>query len=180
MSDPGPEPGCCPYCWAENHRSDATNCWRCDRPIERPEATRPPPAARPRFGLGALMMLIALIAVCLGLMREAPGLLVLLAVTVAPALVWTLVVTSRTKAEEGRPMSLPETMGVFILALLAVVIIWVSSLIAFVATCLPIGFVTFDLGRGGGLGVVLAFGIGGVAAVAAGYGTYRLLRRLRP
>ena len=92
MSKAVADPGRCPHCQAEVFWSDASQCWMCGQALDRsaPPAGPPPPpvpTARSTFGLSSVMLVIALIAVCLGVVREVPWLGIVLAITVAPALV---------------------------------------------------------------------------------------------
>jgi hypothetical protein len=184
MNEPGPvpDPARCPHCQAEVYWSEATQCWLCGQSLDRPgPAVAPPPPpmepARRTFGLSSLMLVIALVAVCLGVYREVPGLGILLAILVTPALVRTSVVATRRKAG-GRPMPPLDKVGVFAGTLAAVVVIGVSAIAAFAITCFPIGLAAFSMGRNGGVLGVTAFLVGFCAALAAGYGAYRLIRRI--
>ena len=175
-----PKPARCPHCQAEIYWSDASQCWMCGQALGRlepPGAPSPPPeaAARRTFGLTSLMLIIVVIAVCLGVLREVPWMGILLAGAVVPALAWTVVVVARSKARRGRPLPAREKVGIFGFALAAVAAIWAAALVAFVITCFPVGMATMD---GGANGFILACGVGGVAALAAGYGSYRLFRLL--
>jgi hypothetical protein len=109
----------CPECGANNPEA-APACWMCDGPLSPglakrellPEPSPPPPTT---FRLGALMVAIALIAVFLGVAREAPGLAILLAVVATPALLVTLGKSWQRRAE-GFPMSATEKAGTFLFA----------------------------------------------------------------
>jgi len=128
------------------------------------------------------MMAIAVIAVCLGVWHEEPVLGIVLAVAVAPALGYTVFLAAKTKAR-GRPMAVFEKVDTFIAAIVGVVVIELSTFIAFFVTCFPIGLVAFAAtgginNKGTGItGVVVAVVIGGAAAIAAAYMTYRSLTR---
>ncbi len=126
------------------------------------------------FTLGSLMLVIALIAVCLGVTVEVPGLGILLIVLAAPALVRTLLNVSHSKAE-GVTLTLPQKAALFLGSLGIVALIALGALIAFVITCVPAGFVGIE--TDGNVGIVLAIGAGLIAAGAAGF---FLARRLWP
>ena len=82
------------------------------------------------FRISSLLMVIAVIAVCLGVAHENLVLGIILAVAVAPALMYTFMVAARSKAR-GKPMVLLEKVGSFLAAIAGVVVIAVSAFIAF-------------------------------------------------
>jgi hypothetical protein len=102
-------------------------------------AGRKEPAMR-TIHLNTLMVLIAVIAVCLGVLHEAPGLGILLIVLVIPALARTIAGTRRQQAL-GRSMSWDEKMLAFFGSLGIVALIGLAATIAFVVTCTPTVFV---------------------------------------
>jgi hypothetical protein len=75
-------------------------------------------------------------------------------------------------------MSALDKVGIFAGTLAAMVVIGVSAIAAFVITCLPIGAAAFSVGRPGGILFVTAYLVGLCAALGAGYGVYRLIRRI--
>jgi hypothetical protein len=86
-------------------------------------------------------------------------------------------VAARQRAR-GRFLTALDKVGIFAGTLAAVVVIGVSACGAFVVTCMPIAMVGFDRGRNTyGLGLI-AFLVGFSAALSAGYGAYRLMRRI--
>jgi hypothetical protein len=183
-----PERVHCTECGAAN-RPGGTRCFLCGHPlhldagpIPRPAEGQSTPAPRAEvavghtFSLASLVLVIALLAVCLGVGHEAPGLGIVLALVSAPALFHTTARAIRSKAG-GRPMSATMKVRVFLASLAAVVLISLSAIIAFVATCFPIGLVS--LGVNFQAGMFVAMIVGGIAAVAAPILTYRLIRRLR-
>ena len=180
------EPEICPHCGAVN-RLSRTTCWLCGHsPVATGAAAEPQPQASPTektaqrtFGLSSLMLLIALIAVCLGVMRELPGLGIALAVVATPALIRTIGAVGRKEAR-GRPMDVPEIIGTFLGSVAVVTTIAVAAGAAFVATCFPVGLVTLGPDRGWGVGIVgivFAFVLG---FAVAGFVGYFLIRRLWP
>jgi hypothetical protein len=120
------------------------------------------------------MLVIALIAVCLGVLVEIPGLGVVLLLVSTPALIRTLMAVSRGKAA-GRPLSGWEKMTVFAGSLGVVAVIGLASLIAFIATCFPVGLISVQADMG--VGVFLAFSVG---IIAAGFVGFTLIRKLWP
>ena len=182
MNATAPVPGQsrCPHCGAEVYWSEATQCWGCGRPLGWFERANREARARPaRRGnrLGSVMLGVALIAVGLGAIRVAPGLGIVLAILATPALVRTALVAADQEAR-GRPLTLLEKVGVFAGTLAAVVVVGVTAIVAFVATCFPIGLAGFSAGSAGGVLVFIGFLVGFCAALAAGYGAYRLIRRI--
>jgi hypothetical protein len=173
----------CLHCQAENPPGSAT-CASCGRPLppvgdsgqdeiwwlpaDRAET------ARRTYHLSTLMLLVAVIAVCLGVMREVPGLGVLLILLMVPALIRTLAGAARRQSR-GSPMPWEEKLVVFLSSLGIVFVIGFAALIAFVTTCFPAGLVMFGVGWQFGLIVAVIVGL-----VAAGLVFYHLGRVLWP
>jgi len=136
------------------------------------------------FRISSLLMAIAVIAVCLGVAHENWGLGIVLAVAVAPALLWTIYEATTNKAN-GRPMAVFEKVGTFLGSLVGVVVIEVSAVIAFVVTCVPMGLATVrgfgDSARANTWGstyLPVAVVNGGLVGIAVGgYVTYVLITR---
>jgi hypothetical protein len=173
----------CLHCQAENPPGSAT-CGSCGRPLPpvggsgQDEILWLPPdraeSARRTYHLSTLMLLVAVISVCLGVLREVPGLGVLLILLMVPALIRTLAGAARRQSR-GSPMSWNEKLAVFLSSLGIVFVVGFASLIAFVATCLPAGVVM--IGTGSEFGFYLAVIVG---LAAAGFVFYRLGRALWP
>jgi hypothetical protein len=128
--------------------------------------------ARRTVQLNTLMLLIAVIAVCLGVLHEAPGLGIVLVILVIPALARTIGGARRRQAL-GRSMSWDERFLNFFASLGIVIVIEVAAAIAFVATCTPTGIVAanaMDL-----YGFILA---GLIGLAAAGFVVFYLGRAL--
>jgi hypothetical protein len=129
----------CPDCGAGNPEP-ATACWLCDGPLSpgvvKPQPRQglgPPPPSSSALRLSSLMVTIALIAVFLGVAREAPGLAILLAIVATPALLVTFSTAWRRRAA-GFPMSTTEKTGTFLLtAVITVAVILGVLAIAAVA-----------------------------------------------
>lgn len=124
--------------------------------------------------LGTLMVAIAMVAVCLAVLRVSLGFGVLLILILVPASGRTIAAVLRRHAR-GRRMDWSERLELFVLSLCIVVVIGLASLVAFAATCFPSGVI---LGNGAGIwGLVVAviIGIGAAGCVA-----YSLIRRLWP
>lgn len=181
MENAEPRMVVCPSCGGENlARFD--RCFLCDQPLFAGTAGAENPWAAPAvelkpssttFTLGSLMLVIALIAVCLGVLVEIPGLGVVLLLVSTPALIRTLVAVSRSKAA-GRPIGGWDKVVLFAGSLWVVALIWLGSLIAFVATCFPLGFALAQVDLNA---ILLAIGAGILVAGTAGF---YLIRKLWP
>jgi hypothetical protein len=179
MSIPLPELVHCPHCGAKNPAIEEV-CQECGRPLA---IVIGPPARIRRLGLGTLMLLIAEVAVCLAVMRELPGLGILMFLILVPAHVRTVVAVARRKADE-RPMTWEEALGAFVASMGLMVVIGAAAGVAFGTTC----FVGFWGGAGlrslwpgqgqfEGLGWGLVVG-GTMGTLAALFVIVVLLRRL--
>lgn len=128
----------CPICRTENRR-DATSCFLCSQSLagaeviatETPFRAVAPGAHRPTFRLSTIMLVVALIAVSLGVWLEAPGLIVVFAVPAVIALIRTVVVSG------GRDSGFKHV-GVFLVTFLLVIGVAIAGWVAFCATCLAI------------------------------------------
>ena len=181
------EPTACPHCAAVNPPG-ALTCWLCRQAVQTPaaatarmpEATPSAVAAHRTFGLSSLMLVIALIAVFLGVLREAPGLAIGLAVVSTPVLIRAARGTKRREAQR-RPMTFLASLGVVLTA-------GVGDVVAFFVTCLAEATVGWSLIEGipfvrrvGGEYAGLAWSVWlglPVAVVVAGFVGYVLIRRL--
>ena len=109
QTKPSPEPACWD-CGATNDPG-SSECWLCHRgDWDKDPGIRWLPSGpdRPRRGpmltIAGWMILIAVIGVAIGLVREVPGLGFLLLISVVPALVVTEV-KARRRRRRGEPMS---------------------------------------------------------------------------
>jgi hypothetical protein len=122
-----------------------------------------------------MLLVIAVIAVCLGVWQAQPVLGVIVAVIVLPALGYTSVIAFQS-ASKGRPMAVSEKLNRFLAALVGVVVILFAALVAFCMTCVPTGFIAMS--AAGDQALIVALVVGGIFAAAAAAGvTYLLLRR---
>ena len=168
----------CPMCSAEN-RGGTARCFLCGQSLSgATEFVPPKPAAepaagwRPTFQINSMMLMIALIAVFLGLFHEAPGIALAMAIPGTIALIRTFAVAGRRPG----PPSWDEHVAVFLGTFAAVVTVAIAAGVLFFATCLAI--VTTGPGTYGSLGDAL-FG-GGIAGVAVIIGlTVVFVRRSR-
>lgn len=145
MSQSHPTERYCPECGAAARPADV-NCWLCHRPLvvtaELVEAG-PPFAGRPappkwvnpaQFSLETLMLVITLIAVCLGMIMALPGLGVLVAIVAAPALVRTLVAGYQERSA-GTPLTLGEKLLTFLASTGVSLAVIATGWTAFAAAC---------------------------------------------
>jgi ribosomal protein L40E len=151
MSKPDPWPTPEPVCWdcGATNVPGASECWLCQRrdwrehPGLRPRhPASPPPQRGPLSTIAGWMILIAVIGVAAGLLREAPGLAVVLLVIVGPALATTEVKASRRR-RRGEPMSSWEwTLWVLGLMFLIPIVLIVAVAIALFLYCSALGIKT--------------------------------------
>lgn len=166
---PPPEPTC-PECGAKIRGPRATRCWMCQEPftamVRRDDGPNPfrlpePKADSPAWAVfGALAILI-----CGGLMFDAPGILVVLCILLVPALVRTLVATTRTRA----PLSVGSTLLAFFSSIGIVTVVGIAATAAFLATCFAacLGGVVMSGPGLRGINGILIFGcvLGGLIAL---------------
>ncbi len=156
----------CPICSAENAEGSA-RCFLCGQSLvgaevslaKKPGIAAPEPH-RPSFHLNSLMLVIALIAVFLGVAHEAPGLAMLLAVPGTIALIRTFTVAGRWP---DRP-SWYDHVAVFLGTFAAVVTVAIAAVISFFVTCLAI--VATGTGPYGGNNFGVGLVVGGIVGVA--------------
>ena len=155
----------CPECGARLKAADA-KCWLCGRQLthdaEIVEATivapewaeaHQPPLKPWQFSLESLLLVITLVAVCMGMIVAMPGIGVLAAIVAAPALIRTLMV-----GYQERRLGHKQSMGEKVLAFLASTGVAIAVLLAgasaFGAACFASCLVVLGLEstRGGGAG----------------------------
>jgi hypothetical protein len=169
----------CPHCLAVNNHG-ASQCFLCDRSLAgiRPDAKAQGVGSSRRggtFHLATMMVVIALIAVYLGLFVTMPGLALVLAIPGVIALVRALMLPGRYSY---RDPSVFDYMGSFFGTFAVVVMLMISSLVAFCATCLGIASIGGAGFRGGdAIGEGLA--CGSIAAIAVIIAFCAWLARLR-
>jgi hypothetical protein len=139
-------------------------------------------AVQRTFGLSSVMLIIALIAVCLGVIRVAPGVGVVLAILATPAAVRTAIASSRREAK-GLPMAGGERLWAFAGSLGVIIVTGVASAAAFSGLCFGGVFLgAAKSGPGnpyGGLAVGMFVG-GGVGVLVAIFVFYKMARWLWP
>ena len=161
-------PRCSALCWAGEARCPA--CGHVPAPAAAISA-----APGFRFGLGSIMMGIALVAVILGAFRLAPGVGILLLALGTPALIRTSLIAGRRR-ERGRPLSTEELLGVAIISAGVVILIGFAMVVSFSATCTA-GLFAFEAVGG----IYLGFMISILVGLAAGtFVLFRLGRQFWP
>jgi hypothetical protein len=105
-------------------------------------------SARRTVHLGTLMLLIALIAVCLGVFRLAPGLGVLFLILIVPALVRTIL-SAGQQEDRGHPMSWDEKLLTFFGSVGVVAVLGLAASIAFLVACFSSGVTILAMGSVG-------------------------------
>jgi hypothetical protein len=135
------------------------------------EAPRSRVAGAPTFRIGTAMVLIAVVALCLGAFAAGIAQGILVTMGLLPATIRTFYIAGR-REHEGRPMSTERKVLTFISTVGGVILILFSSIIAFGVTCFPIGMSGGDVGFAVWAGVVAALG-------AAGGLTYALIKASR-
>ena len=117
----------CPHCEVENPSAEST-CRACSKGLV--VYIGPVHLVPRRFGLGPLMLLIAVLAVGFGLLRLAPGLGVPALLILTPAVIRLTAVTSQ-RAEDGRPMRAEEKCLLFITSVEVMIVTLFSFCITF-------------------------------------------------
>jgi hypothetical protein len=154
----------CSRCFSSN-RPEAMTCHVCGHRLDaiiprmaagasswpvRPRAREPfDPDASPAggispgvtFRISSLLMVIAVIGVCLGIARESLGVGISLAIVVVPAFVFTIIAAARRRARSS-PMVALDLVRTFFIAMVAVVFIEVSTLVAMFWAGLLVVYVT--------------------------------------
>jgi hypothetical protein len=140
-------PALCPECGASVKASDDA-CWLCKRPlaVAAELVGLPVPAVVPdwvqrqrqanpaQFSLESLMLVITLIAVCLGMIAAVPGLGVLVSIVAAPALIRTLIAGYYEKAAGGK-LTLGEKVMAFVASTGVTLAVLATGASAFATAC---------------------------------------------
>lgn len=123
-------------------------------PYEAPLTPIPPYRS---IGIGTAMMLIAVVALCLGALRANIALGIAVSLSLVPAAIRTPLVTARRRAE-GATMDWSEQVATFITTVMCTWLVTIASSIAFFATCFPVGAVSNSIPFGLIVGVPVAIG----------------------
>ena len=127
----------CPECGADLNEQVGL-CWLCGAEnatrgaSSEPEVASPHP--QPQFGIASLMLTITLIALCLGVLRLAPGVGIALVVLVTPAYARATVFAAREKAA-GRRLGMKQKVVALLASLGLVVSLAMAVGAAFYVTC---------------------------------------------
>jgi hypothetical protein len=175
----------CPDCHAEV-TTDAQTCWMCGRVLNVVDAEVVSPAtpvATATFSLAPMMIVVTLVAVGLGLFVTAPGLGILYAIAMVPALVRTAVGV-RKRAKDGKVLGIEDKFQLFATSVAVTVAACVAATVAFFATCLSTCFVFIafekNLHSSGEESLIFfAFAAAGLLALAAFGGVFYLCRTRR-
>ena len=135
-----------PICWGcgASNTPGSSECWLCQRrdwnryrgPRRRHPSPPVLPRRRPLSTIASWMIAIAVIGVAIGLFREAPGVAVLLLVSVVPALAITEL-KARGRLRRGDPMSAWERFArILALTILIPILVIVALTIALFTFCL--------------------------------------------
>ena len=119
--------------------------------VEAPSAAQlaPPKWVNPaQFSLETLLLVITLVAVCLGMIMAEPGLGIVVAIVATPALVRTLVAGYQQR-KAGTPMTLGEKLLTFAASTGVAVAVLVTGGTAFAAACVGSCFVALGVSQGG-------------------------------
>jgi hypothetical protein len=164
----------CPHCGAVNPSFEST-CSACSRGLL--VYIGPARALPRRVGIGAIMALVAVVAVGLAMIRPAPVLGVAWLVLVPTAVVRSVAAASQ-RAEDGRPMGLDERTWAFASSFGVMLAAAIAGGLTFMVVCAFVTPIAVPFGAAGRPGV-FAVGVsiaGGIGAFVA----YRVLARLWP
>lgn len=160
----------CPQCGA-SCAVEATQCWLCRAALPAIPATAVEgrPAAQ-QFSLATILLVITLIAVCLGVFRQSPGFGIAVVCFAAPALIRTVVVGVQTK-RVGQRLSIGDKLGVFAASLGIMLLVGIAGFIAFQIACWgTCGLIAAANPRSGDMEMLLwtSVGVGSLSALAIG------------
>ena len=143
----------CPECGSQV-RAGEERCWLChaqlpagqrgresfraeDGPVAGSPArndSRPSAAASQQFSLATILLVITLIAVCLGVLRISPGFGIAVLVFAVPALIRTVVVGAQVKSV-GQRLSIGEKLTAFAASLGIMILVGIAGVVAFQIAC---------------------------------------------
>lgn len=174
----------CPYC-GESIAAKAKMCWLCTEKFGVREGA-PEPMRRARKSSApmrsdaaadsaawALLGIVAVFLIC-AMAFEVPGVLIVLLVLAAPAMVRALVAVSQ-KSDDSTPTSAPSFLLMFLNSLGIAAVVGLASFIAFFATCFVVclgGLSMGALDKKGSDDFLLTCSVGGglvVGLVVAGF-----------
>ena len=163
----------CPECGAALD-SRESKCWLCLRKLTAEPEMNPyvsPPAqalavSPAQFSLSTLLLVMTLVAVCLGVTMAAPGLGVLLIVLALPALVRT-VVSGLKQKQAGAPYTPSEKIAAYCVSLMVMLMVGVAGGIAFEIACWGSGLLVIGIGGDQNLeaGLITGVALGSIAGI---------------
>jgi len=137
-------PQYCPHCQTRIPAGKKT-CWFCDVPVRNPDSVprRPPPRARREaetsLGVSSLVLLVALIVVCLGVVLQAAGIGIPMIAVLTPIGVFLGVRSLQRQAEVRAMPFLEQLWGIFASVLAVVigvpVLLGLAAFVSFFAFC---------------------------------------------
>ena len=124
-----------------------------------------------------LFAVVTVICVSLAIGVLLPGVGVVLGLVFVPAVI-RAAAAIRRKEEAGllKDRSSQVVAAVFVSAGITFVV-WLASAVAFTIVCFPLGWLSFGIETGGGIGMILGFVLGGLAGLAV---FYWFMRRFWP
>ena len=124
------------------------------------------------FRISSLLLVIAVVALCLAIVREDLLVGTVLALAVVPALAYTIIAAARREAR-GSPMAVHEKLRTFLAAIVGVALIAFSTVATFFLTCVSVSRATDGAGE---VDFIITVVIAVFAGAAAGTSvTYVLL-----
>ena len=138
-----------------------------------------------QFSLESLMLVVTLVAVCLGMIMALPGLGVLISIVAAPALVRTLIAGYQEKAAGGH-LTLAEKVMAFVASTGVTLAVLVTGFAAFGAACFGSCFVALGVessgvmkGNSGETLIMTLLGFSALVGLATAVAMFWLLRPRR-
>ena len=163
MDQPSPGLVDCPACGAKNP-AIADLCAACGKSLT--VVIGPMPKVK-HVGIGSVMIVIAVVAVCLVPIRSAPWVSLFQVILFVPASIRGVIALERRRLD-GWATPFGQAIGLFLDSFFIVLWIVLATVIGFVVACLLIGFVTLSMGRGDA-GIVTALVAGAIGAPATLY-----------
>lgn len=165
----------CPQC-SQPLPPGVDTCPHCGRDGANPFIA-PAPEPKPAVGSKLPLALAAVVFGCVAIGFAAPGLGVLLAMVFVPAVVRAAAVVKRRREAAGAHDSRGDIASAVLASAGITFAVWLASAVAFATVCFPLGLLSFDIRTGGGVGMVFAFGLGGLAGLAV---FFWFMRKLWP
>ena len=136
----------CQECGAEWAEAQS-RCWLCGgRMKSNASRSVSPPAtvtAIQTFSVESILLVVTLIAVCLGVTMQSPGIGIALSILSVPALIRAIGIRLRRKAG-GKAMTAGEKILTFVTSLAVVTTMAAAGVVAFTTICFPTALVAVD------------------------------------